>query len=308
MGFFNIGKFVNRIVSPVIHNPVKAVSSAINQVIRDPVRFSIGVASGGVSEVARSAPVIGGIVKEGTSFASSVYKVGASAYTGGLYGITTGIADQLTAPKGDNMAFNTGQFLGGLQGILGQSANPYLSGAGNIAQLASAFFPQASAPMQQLQVYQPMAAAAQPISMSAAVPAIRSSGRGLTQEVFNAGTKVLQRLGISYPATTSGFSSVLKRALGSIASLARRTPAGTLVALLTGLGLAAQEAYLLTAWQAQRKRHRRMNPANAKALRRSVRRIQSFHKLCRTADVLKSRGRTSSTSRCGTCKQKKCRC
>lgn len=34
--------------------------------------------------------------------------------------------------------------------------------------------------------------------------------------------------------------------------------------------------------------HRRMNPANSKALRRSIRRITSFHKLCKTADVIAS--------------------
>lgn len=36
---------------------------------------------------------------------------------------------------------------------------------------------------------------------------------------------------------------------------------------------------------------RRMNPANAKALRRSVRRIESFHRLCKSTDVIKTRRR-----------------
>lgn len=39
---------------------------------------------------------------------------------------------------------------------------------------------------------------------------------------------------------------------------------------------------------------RRMNPANISALRRSMRRIQSFHRLCVKADTLRSRGRRSS--------------
>jgi len=34
---------------------------------------------------------------------------------------------------------------------------------------------------------------------------------------------------------------------------------------------------------------RRMNPANAKALRRSVRRIESFHRLCKSTDIIKGR-------------------
>lgn len=57
------------------------------------------------------------------------------------------------------------------------------------------------------------------------------------------------------------------------------------------------------------KRHRRMNPANSKALRRAARRIKSFHRMCGTIDLLKSRGRrTSYRSRCGTCRKSPCRC
>lgn len=37
--------------------------------------------------------------------------------------------------------------------------------------------------------------------------------------------------------------------------------------------------------------HRRMNVGNVKALRRGMRRIESFHKLCTKADYLRSRGR-----------------
>lgn len=38
--------------------------------------------------------------------------------------------------------------------------------------------------------------------------------------------------------------------------------------------------------------HRRMNPANSKALRRATRRIKSFHRLCGDADVIKTRRRS----------------
>lgn len=37
--------------------------------------------------------------------------------------------------------------------------------------------------------------------------------------------------------------------------------------------------------------YRRMNPANVRALRRSVRRIESFHRLCKTTDTLRRRKR-----------------
>lgn len=38
--------------------------------------------------------------------------------------------------------------------------------------------------------------------------------------------------------------------------------------------------------------HRRMNPANSKALRRAQRRLKSFHRLCADSDVLKTRRRS----------------
>jgi len=37
--------------------------------------------------------------------------------------------------------------------------------------------------------------------------------------------------------------------------------------------------------------HRRMNVGNVKALRRGMRRIEGFHKLCQRADMLRTRGR-----------------
>jgi hypothetical protein len=43
-----------------------------------------------------------------------------------------------------------------------------------------------------------------------------------------------------------------------------------------------------------------MNAGNAKALRRAMRRVESFHKLCQRADVLRSRGRGRSRRPCAT--------
>lgn len=57
---------------------------------------------------------------------------------------------------------------------------------------------------------------------------------------------------------------------------------------LTGIGLSAAAVSELAVAGPGR---RRMNPANHKALRRAARRIKSFHKLCRTVDLLHSRGR-----------------
>lgn len=60
-------------------------------------------------------------------------------------------------------------------------------------------------------------------------------------------------------------------------------------AVAAGLAITVEELSTLIFHQATKKR-RRMNAGNAHALRRSMRRIESFHKLCQRADMLKSRG------------------
>lgn len=190
------------------------------------------------------------------------------------------------------MALNIGGLLGSVGTILGQTnttGNPLVQGLGSALSLAGQVIPVATA--------KPPAVMSAP-SMSAPAVIASGSARGLTQEIFNAGVKVLSRLGVPFKATTGSFSAALRRTLSSVASLARRTPAGTMVGLLTGLGLTAMEAYVLTSWQAQRRKHRRMNPANSKALRRSVRRIKAFHRLCGEADVIKPRKRCAPVARC----------
>lgn len=192
------------------------------------------------------------------------------------------------------MALNVGGLLGSIGGILGQtnqSGNAYVNALSTGLNLAGSIIPVASRPPQV------MSAPSVSVSNSTAMVAVAAGTRGLTQEIFNAGAKVLNRLGVPFKGTTASFSTALKRSLSTIASLARRTPAGTMVGLLTGLGLTAMEAYVLTSWQAQRRKHRRMNPANSHALRRSVRRIKAFHKLCGDADVIKPRKRCAIPNR-----------
>ena len=60
--------------------------------------------------------------------------------------------------------------------------------------------------------------------------------------------------------------------------------------IAASMGIAVSELALLLSANAGRKR-RRMNPGNVTALRRSMRRVESFHRLCSRADMLRSRGR-----------------
>lgn len=211
------------------------------------------------------------------------------------------------------MGLDLSGILGGVSQALGgfESGN-YLSviqAGANIASSALAPQPVSYPVMQAPPVYSPTVYGQPEVLPVSQEVAVRSQPRTtMTKEVFDALNKVLSKLGLQ-PRTVGAFMSTAKRALSSIAAFARRTPAGTIVSVLIGLGLTAYEANLLTAWHAQRRKSRRMNPANSKALRRAARRIKSFHRLCVHTDVLKSRSRRSyGGSRCGTCKRSPCRC
>lgn len=239
------------------------------------------VATGGISEVARAvAPQTARTLE--AAFAPTT-----------LPALTKALSyAAVPATGGTSMAFDFRNLFGTVGGVLqGVSAVPALQ---TVGQFTSAFAPYVPAPS-----VQPVAQQAQIISAGRA-PA-------LTKEVFDAGMKVLNRVGLPVPAVAGRFISTLKRVLGSLMALARRTPAGTIISLLVGLGLTAYEANLLTAWYSVKRKRRRMNPANSKALRRAARRIQSFHRLCTHTDVLKMR-RRKTVGRCATCRSSPCRC
>ncbi len=89
-------------------------------------------------------------------------------------------------------------------------------------------------------------------------------------------------------------SVTLSRALSMVRAMSKYlTPAATGAAL----GITLNELASLIVASRQRRR-RRMNPTNVRALRRSMRRLESFHKLCVRADSLRSRGRSRKSRSC----------
>jgi hypothetical protein len=77
-----------------------------------------------------------------------------------------------------------------------------------------------------------------------------------------------------------------------------------MVAALIG-GAAMSE---LAVWKSTHK-SRRMNPANTRALRRSLRRLKSFDRLAsRTQQALGRRRGGARRGRCGTCRKSPCSC
>lgn len=191
MGFFSSFKpfkAISRIVQPVLNNPIKAVARAAQAVIKDPVRASLGVASGGLSELARQAPIVGSAYRDAVTFASTGYKAAANIYTSGLYGSATGLGSTILQPlekRGDNMAIDIGGLINTVGGIFSRSGNPYLSGVGNVAQGFTSFLPRAAPSFAQPQIQ------AQPVM--SALPAIRSGG-ALVARGFSIGFRA-SRLG-----------------------------------------------------------------------------------------------------------------
>lgn len=237
-------------------------------------RVATGVATGGISEIARLA----GQKSLATKLESSFFPTSPAAVLRTGLAVTTG--QPLLLAQGAPMAFNLGQFAGGVGQILGGSSNPYLSGVGQIA----GAFGTSLAKTQAIPV-----ASRAPSAPSVSLPAVMARGVPMTGEIGRAAMKLLARLGIPTPMSIPALASALKRVLGGITALARRTPAGSIVSMLIGLGLTAAETSLLVGWYAQKKKVRRMNPANSKALRRAVRRIRSFHRLCGEADIIRRR-------------------
>ena len=296
-----------------------SIPNTLLKVATNPTTFATTVLTGGLNLVSKDvssfvSPIVGKLydpkliplaigAATHVPLLSGGYSVGPQPFLGSL--VPPSRPQPLPYQGVQPMGLNLGNILNTIGGVFGSSTLPYAQDIAGLANVAGQFLP---APAANLPSYPVNAPAAQPVS--AMMPMIRGAGRMLTKEVFDAGAKLLSRLGIPFSASTGSFSSALKRSISSIASLARRTPAGTIVSILLGLGLTAYESNLLVAWHAQRKRGRRMNPANSKALRRAARRIKSFHKLCIHTDVLKAgrRGGTYRQSRCGTCRKSPCRC
>lgn len=146
---------------------------------------------------------------------------------------------------------------------------------------------------------------AQPVmaSVPAGVGAVTSAAAGIARVVQMIGFKMAQKLGLK------GIPS-LKRMLAMVRQLAKTGLAPAAVAAALGIGV-DELATLITA-QARKKR-RRMNVANTKALRRSLRRMEGFDRLaCRVKAQLGAMRGASHTShrrsRCGTCRRSPCRC
>jgi hypothetical protein len=191
---------------------------------------------------------------------------------------------------GASMGFDLGGLLSSVSNIFGGNQNPVFNAVSQGAQVAQNFLPTPSYGNTYGIAPQPVAARA-PQVMAPALRSIGTVGRGFFNKYPNLATAIQALRNQGRNVKRSQLYSMLKRF-------------GPDLLISGGILTAAAVSELMVAGPGRR----RMNPANAKALRRAAGRIRSFHKLCTHTDLLKTRGRRSSNSRCGTCKRSPCRC
>lgn len=143
-----------------------------------------------------------------------------------------------------------------------------------------------------------------------AIPVAASASRAL-QSIGTAitGTAALGVVGGGMLVARQAVQAILQKiainkflarvpSLDSIVAVAKKAlPFIGQAAVAAGLAITIEELSTLLLAHATRKR-RRMNPGNVKALRRSMRRLESFHKLCGKADMLRSRRRSPGRKGC----------
>jgi len=162
-----------------------------------------------------------------------------------------------------------GNIFGGTLGSLGNVGSA-ITGA-----LVPAVGPAAPTVLAAASIIQPQA----PVQVAMASRAIFPVAGGAIQRMVGGVLiKIAQTLGVR--------TMSVRRAIKIVRRMAVVLPPAAVAAAL-GLTI-AELAELITA--AANMPTRRMNPANIKALRRSMRRIQSFHRLCQKADTLRGRG------------------
>ena len=125
------------------------------------------------------------------------------------------------------------------------------------------------------------------------LPAVGAGVGTMIAGVGSSLTRMIAPVLIKIAQATGSTSMTLRRAVRIVRRMGRVLgPASVAIAL----DLTVEELGSLILADSQRVR-RRMNPANVSALRRSMRRIQSFHRLCAKADLLsRPRARSRKTS------------
>lgn len=248
---------------------LKKFARRIGRTVTSPKRLTTAVFTGGASVIAPRVfrPLENTVGK--TLFNPSLALAVASRGTaGGLGG-------------GRPMAFNIGGFFGGLGQVLGnvqgQNAGGLRALGGVSTILGSSLAPRVKQ----------MPGTGNP---SATTPSIRTPTGSMTRALAGVGRRFAEK----FPNLAAGINAWRIQGKnvtrGKLWSMMRRFGPDFLIT--AGILSAAAVAELMMAGPGRR----RMNPGNVRALRRSLRRLESFHHLCARADKLRRpRGRSCKT-------------
>lgn len=244
----------------------------------------------GISSKVRSE--VTGDIKEflvGDVFLDSILKTVGK----GLGSVVSGIgnvASTIIKPLGS--LFGTlAQPLGGLLGIGGVGGGfPIPPGQGSSLPAPSFFAPQPGLPVAQ-QVSFPLPTQNFQLPGNLALPVVAAAPRIAAGAVGVFGGLSL-RFATKFPALAAKIQAMraagIPMTYGKMRGMLRRWGPDVLLAL--GVFSAAEVLEMMIA--AQVIKPRRMNAGNAKALRRALRRVESFHRLCQRADVMRPKRRT----------------
>lgn len=214
--------------------------------------------------------------------------------------VSGAVASLVPTSGGSNMGLNIGGLLNVAGNLLGQASSvPVLQSVGQITQAFAPAF--ATGPsMASGPIYQPGPVYNEPTGqpVMSTMPVIAAGAGAVARMTAPILFKVASKIGRRVSLT--GTIAMIRK-MGKFLM----DPAAIAVALGITVG---ELATLITAHSARRTRH--MNAANPKALRRAARRIKSFHRMCGTIDLLKSRGRRTvrTLARCVICRKNPCRC
>ena len=217
----------------------------------------------------------------------------------GQEGLAVGIQEQFAPglPTRSNMALNIGGLVSGIGGVL-SGAGGALGTFGKLATVAGAFVPAPSGgggvPMiaSTLPTSRGPVAGQQPQAIPVGAPTViagvaTTAARQLMRAILPILLKITQYVGLSRTVT-------LRWSIRQIRNMSKYLPPAAVAATL-GITVAELAQLIMANTMLPR---RRMNVSNTKALRRAMRRVEGFHKLCQRADTLRSRGRRRKAPGC----------
>lgn len=245
----------------------KKVVKKVGKTVVSPTKLTTAVLTGGVSVVAPklTAPISKAV--KSTLFNPQLALAVASRGTLGSPGLN----------QGGSMAFNVGGFLGSVGTILGQSNISSLKTAGAVANIGAASIAAGKGAPKGMTVM-----ATKPLIQSGLAPRLAAGAvvaRGFFNKYPNLATAIQKFRNAGISVKRSQLYGMLRRF-------------GPEIMISGGILTAAAVSELMMAGPGRR----RMNPANVRALRRSMRRLDSFHRLCVSTDKLRRpRGRSCKT-------------